>query len=97
MRALITAAANMTGRIVAAIIGGFMTVVTIGAVVTAGIVVTAGPTNGLSSSAAGSVNVGPPPPPVEIIWSMEGDDPRRDPKKILNCYMLCVICVINHF
>jgi len=81
MRALITAAANMTGRIVAAIIGGFMTVVTIGAVVTAGIVVTAGPTNGLSSRAArsGPAIVGPPPPPVEIIWSMEGDDPRRDP------------------
>ena len=94
MRALITAAANMTGRIVAAIIGGFMTVVTIGAVVTAGIVVTAGPTNGLSSSAARSgpaiVGPPPPPPPVEIIWSMEGDDPRRDPKKILNCYMLYV-------
>ena len=58
MRALITAAANMTGRIVAAIIGGFMTVVTIGAVVTAGIVVTAGTTNGLSSLIIGGVTGG---------------------------------------
>ena len=60
---------------------------------------------------AGPAIVGPPIPPgtnghgpsatkhgstpVEIIWSMEGDDPRRDPKKILNCYML--LCMINHF
>ena len=72
MRALITAAANMTGRIVAAIIGGFMTVVTIGAVVMAGIVVTAGPTNELQG----------------LTKRMKKVTPLFDTKIRLNCYFL---------
>ena len=67
MRALITATANMTGRIVGAIIGGSMTVVTAGTVVTVLTVPV----------------VAPPPDtavaPSTTVCNKDGPVPKRDP------------------
>ena len=83
MRALITATANITGRIVGAIMGGSITVVTAGTVVTTGGGSNAVTTGGGGSNIGPSANIGPGTA-LTTVCSKEGDVPRSDPKKVLH-------------